>query len=66
MFFNAVSFSDTKEVSFLQSKKGVGTVLTKYHKTPVGIELSHDHEKTRYISARIMVIVTPMLGQFCN
>jgi SAM-dependent methyltransferase len=51
MFFNAVSFSDTKEVSFLQSKKGVGTVLTKYHKTPVGIELSHDHEKTRYISA---------------
>ncbi|MFZ1751984.1 MAG: SAM-dependent methyltransferase [Saprospiraceae bacterium] len=51
MFYNAVLFTDEEEITFLQSKKGKSNLHTRPIDTPVKVETTHDHQKTRPIPA---------------
>ena len=50
-FFNAVLLHENKELTLLQNKKGKETLVSKYLKEKVEVEITHDHQKFRYIAA---------------
>jgi hypothetical protein len=50
-FYNAVLLHETKELTLLQNNKGKASLVSKYLKSKVEVEITHDHQKIRYIDA---------------
>ncbi len=50
-FYNAVLYHETKELTLLQNNKGKASLVSKYLKSKVEVETTHDHQKIRYIDA---------------